>query len=170
MPPTLPTPPATLDDFKKRFVRDFKYGQGMDSVMDADIANAMTDAMAVFNPGLFSVADGWLGFLYLSAHYVRINIEAAGGLSASGEVEGLGIENQGEQVLTGASVAGINKNLADMPDWIKRIPLLQQLWLTTYGQKYCAMVQPKLVGNVGAVQGPIPFGMGPLPPVPFAND
>lgn len=166
--PPLPTPPATLADFKKRYARDFKYGKGTDTVMDADIQNAMIDAMAVFNPGLFSVADGWLGFLYLTAHFVRINVEAAGGLQA--ETEGLGIENQGEQVLASAGVAGINKGLADMPEWIKRIPLLQQLWITTYGQKYCAMVQPKLVGNVGAVSGPIPYGMGPLPPVPFVND
>ena len=47
MPPTLPTPPATLDDFKKRFSRDFKYGKGLDTVRDEDIANAMTDAMTV---------------------------------------------------------------------------------------------------------------------------
>lgn len=166
--PPLPTPPATLEDFKTRYARDFKYGKGTDTVMDADIENAMIDAMAVFNPALFSVADGWLGFLYLSAHFVRINVEASGGLQA--ETEGLGIENQGEQVLASAGVSGINKGLAEIPDWIKRIPLLQQLWVTTYGQKYCAMVQPKLVGNVGAVAGPIPYGMGPLPPVPFVND
>lgn len=168
MPPTLPTPPASLDDFKKRYARDFKYGQGPDTVMDDDIKNAMIDAMAVFNPGLFSVADGWLGFLYLTAHFVRINVEASGGLTP--EIEGLGIENQGEQVLAAAGVSGINKTLADMPDWIKRIPLLQQLWLTTYGQKYCAMVQPKLVGGVSVVSGPVPFGAGPMPPVPFVND
>lgn len=167
MPPTLRTPPATKDDFKKRFARDFKYGQGMDTVMDADIDNAMVDAGAVFNPALFNVADGWLGFLYVTAHYVRINIEAAGGLQALGE--GLGIENQAEQVLNSASVSGINKGYADMPDWIKRIPLLQQLWLTTYGQKYCAMVQPKLVGNVGVVAGPRDFGAAGMPDVPFTD-
>lgn len=167
MPPPLPTPPATLDDFKKRFVRDFKYGKGTDTVMDTDIANAMQDAMAVFNPGLFSVADGWTGFLYLSAHFVRINVEAAGGLQALNE--GLGIENQAEQVLNSAGVAGINKGYVDPPDWIKRFPLLQQLWLTTYGQKYCAMVQPKLVGAVSGVSGPVPPGIGIMPDVPFTD-
>lgn len=167
MPPTLPTPPATLPDFKKRFARDFKYGSGTDTVMDSDITNAMIDAMAVFNPVLFSVADGWLGFLFLSAHYVRLNIEASGGLQALGE--GLGVENQAEQVLTGASVNGVNKNYLEPPDWIKRIPLLQQLWLTTYGQKYCAMVQPKLVGNVHVVAGPRDFGAVGTPNVPFTD-
>jgi len=165
MPPTLRTPPATLDDFKKRFARDFKYGKGTDTVMDADIENAMIDAGAVFNPGLFSVADGWLGFLYLTAHFVRINVEAAGGLQA--ETEGLGIENQAEQVLSGAGGGGLNKNHVEPPDFIKRIPLLLQLWLTTYGQKYVAMIQPKLVGNVGVVAGPSPIvGADSVPGVP----
>ncbi len=169
MPPSLPTPPATLDDFKKRFARDFKYGKGTDTVMDSDIANAMQDAMAVFNPGLFSVADGWLGFLYVAAHYVRLNVEAAGGLNAEGE--GLGVENQAEQVLSGAGAGGVNKNYVDPPEWVKKSPLLQQLWLTTYGQKYVAMVQPKLVGNVGILAGPSDFlgAPGNMPSVPFAE-
>lgn len=169
MPPTQPTPPATLEDFKTRFARDFKYGKGTDTVMDADIANAMQDAMRVFNPRLFSVADGWLGFLYLSAHFVRINIEASGGLSA--ETEGLGVENQAEQVLSGAGAAGVNKNYVEPPEWVKRIPLFQQLWLTTYGQKYVAMAQPKLIGNVSVVAGPSDFlgGPGLPPPVPFTE-
>ena len=167
MPPKQPTPPATLDDFKKRFLRDFKYGKGRDTVVDDDIANAMQDAMLVFNPALFSVAEGWLGFLYLSAHYVRINIEAAGGLQA--DPEGLGIENQAEQVLTGSGAGGVNQNFAEPPEWIKRFPLLLQLWLTTYGQKYCAMVQPKLVGAVGAVEGPRDAGAVGIPNIPFVN-
>ena len=169
MPVELPTPPATLDDFKKRFVRDFKYGSGTDTVMDSDIETAMQDSMSVFNPALFSVADGWKGFLYLTAHYVRINIEGAGGLQA--ESEGLGVENQAEQVLSGAGISGVNKNYVEPPDWVKRIPLLQQVWLTTYGQKYVAMVQPKLVGDVGIVSGPSDFlgGQGNIPSVPFTD-
>ena len=165
--PTLPTPPATLADFKKRFARDFKFGKGNDTVTDADIKNAMQDSMIVFNPILFSDSEGWQGFLYLSAHYVRINIEAAGGLQP--EVEGLGIENQAEQVLSGASTQGVNKNYVEPPDFVKRTPLFQQLWLTTYGQKYVAMVQPKLVGNVGIVAGPRDFNTEGQPDVPFTD-
>lgn len=168
MAPVLPTPPATLDDFKARYgLRDFKFGKGTDTVTDADIAIAMRDAMKVFNPRLFSIADGWEGFMYLTAHYLRINIEAVGGLQAS--PEGLGVENQGEQVLSGASVSGVNSNYLEPPDWIKRIPLLQQLWLTKYGQQYCAIVSPKLVGNVHAVPGPRDAGSVGMPDVPFAD-
>lgn len=165
--PTLPTPPASLADFKKRFARDFKYGTGKDTVMDADIKSAMQDAMIVFNPALFSDSEGWSGFLYLSAHYVRINIEAAGGLQPEGE--GLGIENQAEQVLSGAGVQSVNKNYVEPPEWIKRFPLFQQLWVTTYGQKYVAMTQPKIVGNIGIVTGPRDFSTIGQPDVPFVD-
>jgi hypothetical protein len=168
MPPQLPTPPATLNDFKKRFSRDFKYGSGKENVTDDDIANAMTDAMTVFNPGLFSVADGWVAFLLVTAHYVRINIEAAGGLQA--EAEGLGVENQAEQVLGGAGAGGVNKSYVQPPEFVKKVPLLLQLWLTTYGQKYVAMLQPKLVGNVGAVEGPIYFDTSANDAVPGAPE
>lgn len=167
MPPLLRTPPATVDDFKQRFARDFRYGAGADAVMDADIAGAMDDAMLVFNPRLFTAADGWLGFLYLAAHYVRTNIEAVGGLQAV--PEGLGVENQAEQLLSGAGVSGVSKNFVEPPDWVKRIPLFQQLWVTTYGQKYVAMAQPKLVGNVGIVAGPQDVGARGTPSVPFSD-
>lgn len=162
------TPPVTLNDFKKRFgPRDFKFGEGTETVMDSDIANAMTDALAVYNPALFSPADGVVAFLTLTAHFVRTNIEAAGGLQTSNE--GLGVQNQGEQVLSGAGAVGVSANYINPPDWVKRFPLLQQLWVTTYGQKYCAMVQPMLVGNVGVVEGPVSTGAQGSPSVPFAE-
>jgi hypothetical protein len=162
------TPPATVNDFKKRYApRDFKFGDGPETVMDSDIDNAMTDAMAVFNPALFSPADGVVAFLALTAHYVRTNIEAVGGLQAM--PEGLGVENQAEQILSGSGAIGVSQNFVEPPDWIKRFPLLQQLWITTYGQKYCAMVQPKLVGNVGVALGPIDAGAAGSPNVPFTD-
>lgn len=168
MPPNLPTPPATLADFKARFgKRDFKFGDGTDAVTDKDVADAMQDAMSVFNARLFSAADGWKGFLFLTAHFVRTNVEASGGLSPVNE--GLGVENQGEQVLSGAGVSGVSTNYLEPPAWVKRFPLLQQLWLTRYGQQYVFMVQPKLVGSVGAVAGPADAGALGSPDVPFSD-
>lgn len=166
MPPKLPTPPATIVDFESYYKRDFKFGDGPDAVMKSDIQRAMNDAMTVFNPGLFSVPDGWKAFLALTAHYVRINIEAAGGLSALGE--GLGVENQGEQLLSGAGVSGVNKNYVEPPAIVKRVPIFQQLWMTTYGQQYVTMAAPKL-HTVGVVHGPIDAGALGSPSVPFAE-
>lgn len=168
MAPKLPTPPATLDDFKKRFgARDFKFGTGPDTVMDADVANAMQDALAVFNPRLFGVADGWAAFLYLTAHYVRTNVEAVGGLQA--EPEGLGVENQGEQLLASAGVSGVQQSFVEPPERVKRNPIFLQLWVTTYGQKYVAMALLKTTGAVGVVDGPRDFDTFGRPQVPFAN-
>lgn len=167
MPPTLPTPPATVADFKTRFARDFKFGDGDDRVKDADIARAMSDAMTVFNPRLFSVADGWVGFLNVAAHYVVVNIQAVGGLSADND--GLGVENQAQGLIASKSVNGISIGLVDPPEWVKKIPLLYQLWITDYGRKYVSMVQPKLVGNVHAVSGPREAGAAGSPSVPFTD-
>lgn len=167
MPPTLPTPPATVADFKKRFARDFKFGDGMDRVTDDDLARAMSDAMTVFNPRLFSVADGWVGFLNLAAHFVVVNIQAVGGLDA--KPDGLGVENQAQGLLSSKGVNGISLSVVDPPEWVKRIPIFYQLWITDYGRKYVTMAQPKIVGNVGVVPGPRDVGSAGSPSVPFAD-
>jgi hypothetical protein len=168
-PPAFPTPPATVADFWARYGhRDFKRGAGVDAVTDNDVTFGMRDAMKVFNAKLFSAADGFEGFLYLTAHFVRVNIQAAGGLSSLGENEGLGIENQGEQVIASAGAGGLSQNFVEPPEFIKKTPLLLQLWGTTYGQKYVAMLQPKLAGNVGVVCGG-DGGSLPMPNVPFAE-
>jgi hypothetical protein len=168
-PPVFPTPPATVADFWARYGhRDFKQGEGLDKVTDKDVVFAMRDAMKIFNPKLFSLADGFEGFLYVTAHFVRVNVEASGGLSTSGENEGLGVENQGEQVIASAGGGGLQQGFIEPPDFVKKVPALLQLWGTSYGQKYIAMLQPKTVGNVGVVCGG-DGGRLPMPNVPFAE-
>lgn len=168
--PKTPPPPATLDDFWKRFgKRDFKRSEGADGVMDTDVEQAFRDAQRVFNARLFSAADGFDAFLLLAAHYVRVNVEAAGGLSLTGENEGLGVENEAEQLLAGAGAAGVNKSFVAPPDGIKNTPLLLSLWGTTYGQKFAVMVYPKMRGAVRTIPGPNQVGAVGGPPVPFAD-
>lgn len=167
MAPTLPTPPATSDDFRKRYARDFPFGDGNDTVTEQDIQNAMSDAMPVFNPGLFSVADGWVAFLHLTAHYVATNVQAAGGLTTG---DGDGTNNQADGIIASKGVSGANASYVEPPDKIKQNPTLFQIWQTGYGRKYCQMVAPKLVGAVAAVSGPDDCGGGFVPPsIPFAN-
>ena len=169
MAPTLPTPPATLADFKTFFVRDFVCGDGPDTVMDADLNRAMTQAMTVYNPALFSKADGWVAFLNLTAHYVRINIQAVGGLQA--KPEGLGIENQAEQLRTGAGAAGFSQSYVQPPARVLSNPIFMGLWVTTYGQNYVNMALLRLVGVMGTADNagdgcPV----GATPAVPFAEN
>lgn len=169
LPPS--TPPVTQAAFKAAYgfpaARDFRFGPGADAVMDADVSNAFTDAMQVYNAALFSTPGGQTAFMYLVAHFIRTNIQAVGGLQAV--PEGLGVENQGEQVLSGAGAGGVSQNFVEPPERVKRNPIFLPLWGTTYGQKYVGMALLKTTGAVNYVEGPIDLGTVGIPPVPFAN-
>ena len=158
-------PPVTKDDFKARFVRDFKYGAGSDKVMDTDINSAMADALTVFNPSLFSTDDGKTAFLYATAHFLVTNVQAVGGLQA--KPEGLGIQNEAEGMISNKSLGGISINYIEPPAMVVKSPVLRQFWSTAYGQKYLGMLVPKLVGPFGAILGHSDTGPGPS--VPFAE-
>ena len=158
-------PPATKDDFKSRFARDFKYGAGPDKVMDADIDTAMADAMTMFNSALFSTADGKIAFLYATAHFLVTNVQAVGGLQA--KPEGLGIQNEAEGMIAGKGVGGISISYVQPPELVTKSPALRQFWSTAYGQRYLGMVVPKLVGPFGAILGH--SDTGPGPDVPFSD-
>jgi len=164
-----PTPPATLADFKTRFNRDFKYGDGLDQVQDNDIQNAMSDAVPLFNPSLFSTADGKTAFLFAAAHFLVTNVQTAGGLET--KTTGQGFNNAPEEILSSKSVGGVNMGIVEPPDIIKRSPALYQFWTTGYGRRYIGMLVPRLVGPFGAVMGraEADTGAGITPSVPFAE-
>lgn len=168
-PSPTPTPPVTAQAFKAAYglpaARDFKFGNGPDTVMDADVSRAFDDAMLVYNPSLFSIPEGQKAFMYLVAHFIRTNIQAVGGLQV--KPEGLGVENQGEQVLASAGVSGVSQGFVEPPERVKRNPVFLQLWVTTYGQKYVGMAMLKTIGAVGTVSGPIDPGTVAIPNVPF---
>ena len=160
-------PPVTAADFKARFARDFKFGKGTDQVMDSDIANAIADAQTLFNPALFSTADGKVAFLYATAHFVVSNVGAAGGLQA--KTEGMGIENQADGIYTGKGVGGVSVNFLEPPPIVKNSPALYQFWRTDYGQRYLSMLAPKLVGTFGSVLGPRQPDVDVTPDIPFTD-
>jgi len=161
------TPPATLAEFKTRFTRDFKFGDGPDKVMDSDITNAMADAMPVFNPALFDTATGKLAFLMASAHFVVTNVQAAGG--PSGRSHGLGLENSPEEIITGKNVGGINLSIEGPPEFVTKNSVLRQFWTTDYGRRYLAMVEPRLRGAFGVVEGPLAPDAGVPPGIPYTE-
>ena len=161
------TPPVTTAEFKARFKRDFIYGTGTDSVTDGDITNAFNDALTFFNSALFTTEDGKLAFLYASAHFLVTSIQAAGGLQ--GQPEGSGIDNQAQGILTNKSVGGVSVGILEPPDFIKSSATLQQFWATDYGRKYLAILQPRITGNVSAVEGRLESDVENSPDVPFAD-
>lgn len=148
--------PASVADFKLQFDRNFAFGTGLDSVRDSDIGNAMNEAAALFNASLWSTADGKIAFLYASAHFVAVNIQAAGGLNPV--VSDQGVNNRGAGAVMSKSVGAVSVTYTEPPERIKRSPHLLPFWETEYGKKYLMLLGPKLIGNVGVVSGPSDIG------------
>lgn len=161
-------PPVTLAEFKTRFARDFQYGTGLDKVTDTDINTAFADSMPAFNPSLFSSSDGKLAFLYAAAHFLVMNVQAAGGLQA--QPVGQGISNEAQDVIVSKSVGGISMSVMEPPEFIAKSHLLRQFWTTDYGRRYLAMLQPRLVGVVRAIEGPLAPDTIVSPTIPFAEE
>lgn len=151
------TPPATPDDFKVQFTRDFKYGGGLETVRDVDIQNALNLASTVFNPELFETvvlpvgtSEAKIAYLYAAAHFLVLSLQAAGGLSAISRYQGP--NSQGDGIITSKGVGGVNVGFT-WPSLITDNPALYNFTKTSYGQTYLQMLMPKLVGNITIVAG-----------------
>lgn len=144
--------PPTVADFKARFTRDFNYAEGKDSVTDSDITNALSDAIPLFNQSLWSsTIEKTTAYLFLTAHLMILNIQAAGGMQARNT--GKGVRNTGGGVLQSKAVGGISVSYA-IPERIANSPTLGPFMRTDYGQRYLSMIYPRLTGPVSIAHGP----------------
>ena len=145
------TPPVDAARFKDEFDRDFQYGSGLDKVRDKDINRALTEANALFNAALWATDEELQSaYLYLSAHFLVMNLQVAGGLRKKGK--SLGAKNRGGGVIQSKSVGQVSVNFT-VPDFVTNDATLSQLLRTDYGMKYVQLLAPRLVGNVGLVTG-----------------
>jgi hypothetical protein len=160
--------PISVAEFKTKFDRNFPFGAGLDSVRDTDIQNAIDEALLLYNPTLFSTADGKQVFYYAAAHFLDVNIQTAGGLTALTTPSNQGVNNRSNGVIISKTVGQVSVNYADMPERVKKIAVLQAFWETEYGKRYVIMLSPKLSGNVGVVSGPVDPLVGDQR-VPFAG-
>ena len=149
--------PPAVSDFKLQFVREFVYGPSPAAVMDADIQRAINEAGITFNPGLWdgqtalgSTTELNIVYLYVSAHYLTLNVQGAGGLSAVNF--GRGVKSSGGGTIESKSIGSVSITYA-IPDHIKNEPILSQFMRTDFGQKYLCLLTPRLVGNVAVVSG-----------------
>lgn len=150
----MPTPAATVEEFKARFTRDFVYADEQQDdpskVLNVDIQNALNDGSLVFNECLWIDAlEKTTAFLFLSAHLLVLNIQAAGGLTAG---SGKGIRSSGGGTVQTKSVGSVSVAFA-LPDGIIGDPILSQFMRTDYGQKYLQFLTPRLVGHVRVAPG-----------------
>lgn len=137
--------PITVDDFRGWFSRDFPYSPDgiLDGITTQDIQKAFAEANMNFNPTLFSTDDEKkMGFLYLSAHYLVIDIQNSS----------QGINGRYEGIMSSKSVGSVSVGYT-IPDWVMGSPIYSLLSQTKYGMKYLSLIIPLLVGNVGVVKG-----------------
>src|ERR1043166_5131591 len=132
--------PATVEEFKAQFDRDFIYGQGKETVRDIDISRALTEATSVFNSEIWSQDELKPAYLYASAHFLVLNIQMAGGLSPSPSGKGTG--NRGGGITQSKSVAQVSVQYS-IPQSILESPSLNQFMRTDYGLRYLQMVTPR---------------------------
>lgn len=147
----MPTPSASVEEFKDRFVRDFVYGSTPDKVLDADITNALNDSTMLFNTGLWiDELERKTAFLFLSAHMLVLNLQEAGGLAAVNT--GRGVNSQGSSPISSKSVGSVSISMA-LPSRITESRILNQFMRTEYGMKYLQLLAPRTVGGAKVVEG-----------------
>lgn len=148
--------PPSVADFKAQFNREFVYGSSLATVQDNDIQRAINEAGISFNPGLWdssplgSTTEQTIVYLYVSAHFMTLNIQGAGGLSSVNR--GRGVKSSGGGTIQTKSVGSVSVGYV-IPEDISGSPILGQFMRTDFGQKYLTLLWPRLVGNVGIVSG-----------------
>ena len=136
------TPPS-IAQFKSQFVRDFPYGSTSDTVTDADIANAITEAAFYVNESFFDTESNFqFAYNFVVAHCLVTNLRN----SSQGVAGAFAfLENS-------KSVGSVSQGFS-IPDSILNNPAYMFMTKTTYGAKYLSIVYPLAIGQVNAVGG-----------------
>lgn len=144
----------TVADFKTFFVRDFPFQPDPPPtppgsvepdkyVQDSDIERAMLLAKYMCNQKLFSDQDFFnLGYEYLTAHYLTVNLRASGA----------GLNGKFEWPAGSKSVGSVSISQA-IPDSILKNPAYAFLTTTNYGVEYLMLIWPLLTGVMFTVPG-----------------
>lgn len=144
------TPPASADEFKDRYDRDFPFGAGMDSVRDKDITIALNDACAIFNSSVWTSTELKPAFLLVAAHCLSVNLQMSGGLKAKGAQRGLGSQPGG--AIASKSVGSVSVSY-QLPAALTNDPICSGLMRTAYGVQYLQMFLPRRAGAGFVVDG-----------------
>lgn len=134
----------TVSSFKAYFVRDFPYGENIEtSVLDADITKAIDRATVICNTNLFSSQDEFtLGFLLLTAHYLVSDLRNSS--------QGLSGKATWLESSKGVSSVSVSHSI---PSIIADNPQYSYFMNTSYGVEYLMLIYTNLIGNVVTVDG-----------------
>lgn len=117
-------------------------------ISDTDISRAFVEAKVNFNPRLFPNCEAIrMGFLYLSAHYLVIDLNNA-----------LNPLALGANGFTQSKSVGSVSESYGLPQWMLNSPIYGLYAQTGYGRKYLSLILPALVGNIIYTPGAINFG------------
>lgn len=138
------TYPVTIAEFKAWFFRDFPFSSDIaQGITDSDIQKAFAEANMNFNSTLWDTEENKkLGFLYLSAHYLVIDLQNSS----------QGINGRYEGIMSSKSVGSVSVGYT-IPDWVMASPIYSLLAQSRYGMKYLSLIIPLLVGNISVVKG-----------------
>ena len=135
--------PVTIAEFKTWFQRDFPFSEDpTKGITDADIEKAFAEAAFVFNKSLFEEKDQKLAFLYISAHYLVIDLKNSS----------MGLKGTFNGLMTNKSVGSVSVGYS-MPNWILENPIYSLIAQTPYGVKYLSLIINSCIGNFVAVKG-----------------
>lgn len=133
----------TSDDFTDTLYWKVTSGDKNDYVTDCDIERAFDEANIAFNDALCGTDSGsQIMFLYLAAFYLAYDLAVAAG-GAYGSVN---------FPATGVKVGNVSEEYY-VPKAYMEDPILGFYARNGFGLKYLNMLYPRLVGNVGVVQG-----------------
>lgn len=137
----------TVTDFKTYFTRQFPYAlvddpNNQEYITDADITTAFGQAKINFPVRLFDEETGRIAYLFLTAHYLCMDMQMAES----------GIASTGQYIITSKSVGDVSASYG-VPNKFLTDPFLNYFSTTQFGMKYLSMLYPRTVGAVNVVLG-----------------
>lgn len=117
-------------------------------------ANATADgtgvSLTIGGTSGYSVSEAQIAYSYLTAHFLVLSIQNAGGLGAPDAK--LGVQSTGGGTIQTKAVGGVNIGYA-FSDYVINSPTLSQYLKTGYGQIYLQLTMPKMAGRRVMVVG-----------------
>ena len=100
-----------------------------DCVSTTDIERAQCDAERSFNANCLSEKDRKVAMLYLTAHFLILNLKLGSE----------GVSSQGGYGEASQSVGSVSVSYTAAPDYVRNNPFVNSLMRTGYGQRYFEM-------------------------------
>jgi hypothetical protein len=111
-------------------------------ILDADIENAMNEAKVNFNEGLWTEDSKKISFLYLTAHYLCLDLRRVNA----------GIQSTGENLVKSRTIGSVSESY-EIPKYYTENPAYAYYVKTEYGLKYLSLLIPRTMGCMFVIEG-----------------